>query len=143
MMFGIPFMALSLAVMFLGGLFIYLFKNKIADSAGKVAVGVSLLGTVLMIPPLYELFTAGQSVETAIWSDILEPFGLLLDNVAFPITFAVVILGFLSVVYAVGYTTHTENKPTFFANQLFFIMGMSGSPLQPICLNSLWLGSLC
>jgi NADH-quinone oxidoreductase subunit M len=30
----------------------------------------------------------------------------------------------LSVVYAVGYTEHTENKPTFFANQLFFLMGM-------------------
>jgi NADH-quinone oxidoreductase subunit M len=34
------------------------------------------------------------------------------------------VLGFLSVVYAVGYTSHTKNKPTFFANQLFFIMGM-------------------
>ncbi|TFG31212.1 NADH-quinone oxidoreductase subunit M [Candidatus Thorarchaeota archaeon] len=124
MAFGIPFMFISLAVMFLGGLFIYLLKNRIAESAGKVAVAFSLLGTLLMIPPFYELLTAGQSVETAIWSDILEPFGLQLDAVAFPITFAVVVLGFLSVVYAVGYTEHTKNKPTFFANQLFFIMGM-------------------
>ena len=124
MAFGIPFMFISLAVMFLGGLFIYLFRGKLAESAGKVAVGVSLAGTVLMIAPFYELLTAGQSVETAIWSDILEPFGLQLDMVAFPIKFAVVILGFLSVVYAVGYTEHTKNKPTFFANQLFFIMGM-------------------
>ncbi|MGY5872293.1 MAG: NADH-quinone oxidoreductase subunit M [Candidatus Thorarchaeota archaeon] len=125
MAFGIPFMFISLAVMFLGGLFIYLFKNKLAESAGKVAVGVSLAGVLLMIPPFYELLTAGQSIETAVWSDILEPFGLQLDMVAFPITFAVVILGFLSVVYAVGYTEHTKNKPTFFANQLFFIMGMT------------------
>ncbi|MGY5880867.1 MAG: NADH-quinone oxidoreductase subunit M [Candidatus Thorarchaeota archaeon] len=124
MAFGIPFMFIALAVMFLGGLFIYVFKNRLVESAGKVAVGVSLVGSVLMIPPFYELLTAGQSVETAIWSDILEPFGLQLDMVAFPITFAVVVLGFLSVVYAVGYTEHTKNKPTFFANQLFFIMGM-------------------
>ena len=124
MAFGIPFMAISLAVMFFGGLFIYLFRNKIAESAGKVAVGVSLAGTLLMIPPFFELFTSGQSIETAIWSDILEPFGLRLDMVSFPITFAVVVLGFLSVVYAVGYTSHTENRPTFFANQVFFIMGM-------------------
>ena len=124
MAFGIPFMFIALVVMFLGGLFIYLFKNKLEESAGKVAVGVSLVGTLLMIPPFYELLTAGQSVETAIWSNILEPFGLQLDMVAFPITFAVVVLGFLSVVYAVGYTEHTKNKPTFFANQLFFIMGM-------------------
>jgi len=124
MAFGIPFMFISLAVMFLGGLSIYVFKNKLEESAGKVAVGFSFIGTVLMIPPFYELLTAGQSIETAIWSDILEPFGLQLDAVAFPITFAVVVLGFLSVIYAVGYTAHTKNKPTFFANQLFFIMGM-------------------
>lgn len=124
MAFGIPFMFISLAVMFLGGLFIYVFKNRLAESAGKVAVAFSLAGTLLMLPPFYELLTAGQSIETAIWSDILEPFGLQLDAVAFPITFAVVVLGFLSVVYAVGYTEHTKNKPTFFANQLFFIMGM-------------------
>jgi len=117
-------MFIALLVMFLGGLFIYIFKNKLAESAGRIAVGVSLAGTLLMIPPFYELLTAGQSVETAIWSDLLEPFGLQLDMVAFPITFAVVVLGFLSVVYAVGYTEHTKNKPTFFANQLFFIMGM-------------------
>jgi len=124
MAFGIPFMAISLAVLFLGGLFIYVFRNRIAESAGKVAVGVSLVSTFLFIPAFYELLTDGQSIETAVWSDILEPFGLQLDAVAFPITFAVVVLGFLSVVYAVGYTAHTENKPTFFANQLFFIMGM-------------------
>ncbi|TFH11800.1 MAG: hypothetical protein E4H14_00180 [Candidatus Thorarchaeota archaeon] len=122
MSFGIPFMFISLTVMFLGGLFIYLFKNRLEESAGKVAVGVSLIGAALMIPPFYELLTAGQSVETAVWSDILEPFGLQLDAVAFPITFAVVVLGFLSVVYAFGYTEHTKNKPTLFANQLFFIM---------------------
>jgi NADH-quinone oxidoreductase subunit M len=120
----IPFMALSLAVMFIGALLIYLFKNKLAHSAGKIAVGVSLLGTVLMIWPFYELMAEGSSVETLVWSTLLEPFGLYLDAVAFPITFAVVILGFLSIVYAVGYTEHTDNKPTFFANQLFFIMGM-------------------
>ncbi len=125
MVFGIPFMALSLAVMFFGGLFIYVFKNILKELAGKVAVGVSLFATTLMIPPFYELLTVGSSVETAIWSEILEPFGLYLDAVAFPITFAVVILGFLSIVYAVGYTEHTENKPTFFSNQLFFIMGMT------------------
>ncbi|MCJ7817837.1 MAG: NADH-quinone oxidoreductase subunit M, partial [Candidatus Thorarchaeota archaeon] len=124
MAFGIPFMFLSLVVMFLGGLFIYLFRGKLEESAGKVAVGISLVGSLLMIPPFFELLTAGQSIETAIWSDILEPFGLQLDMIAFPITFAVVVLGFLSVVYAVGYTEHTKNKPTFFANQLFFIMGM-------------------
>ncbi|TFH01418.1 MAG: hypothetical protein E4H14_18605, partial [Candidatus Thorarchaeota archaeon] len=124
MAFGIPFMFISLVVMFLGGLFIYLFRGKLEESAGTVAVGISLVGSLLMIPPFYELLTAGQSIETAIWSDILEPFGLQLDMIAFPITFAVVVLGFLSVVYAVGYTEHTKNKPTFFANQLFFIMGM-------------------
>jgi NADH-quinone oxidoreductase subunit M len=121
---NIPFMALSLAVMFIGALLIYLFKNRFTHSAGKIAVGVSLLGAVLMIWPFYELLTEGSSVETLVWSTLLEPFGLYLDSVAFPITFAVVVLGFLSVVYAVGYTEHTENKPTFFANQLFFIMGM-------------------
>jgi hypothetical protein len=50
MAFGIPFMAISLAVMFLGGLFIYVFRNRIAESAGKVAVGVSLVSTFLFIP---------------------------------------------------------------------------------------------
>ena len=124
MAFGIPFMAFSLVVMFFGGLLIYLFKNRLGESAGKVAVAFSGIGSLLMIPPFYELLTAGYSEETAIWSELLEPFGLYLDAVAFPITFAIVVLGFLSVVYAVGYTEHTKNKPTFFANQLFFIMGM-------------------
>jgi len=125
MAFGIPFMFFSLVVMFVGGLFIYLLKDKLGDSAGRVAVGVSLAGVLLMIPPFYELLTVGESIETMVWSEILEPFGLRLDMVAFPITFAVIVLGFLSVVYAVGYTEHTKNKPTFFANQLFFIMGMT------------------
>jgi len=128
MAFGIPFMALSLVVMFFGGLFIYLFRGYLAESAGKIAVAFSGIGSVLMIPAFYELLTSTaedpMSVETASWSYLLEPFGLQLDRVAFPITFAVVVLGFLSVVYAVGYTEHTKNKPTFFANQLFFIMGM-------------------
>jgi NADH-quinone oxidoreductase subunit M len=119
-----PFMALSLAVMFIGALLIYVFKNRVGESAGKITVGVSLLGSILMIQPFYELLTEGFSEETLVWSTLLEPFGLFLDPVAFPITFAIVVLGFLSVVYAVGYTEHTENKPTFFANQLFFIMGM-------------------
>jgi NADH-quinone oxidoreductase subunit M len=119
-----PFMALSLAVMFIGALLIYVFKNRIGDSAGKISVGVSLVASILMIQPFYELLTEGFSEETFVWSVLLEPFGLFLDPIAFPITFAIVVLGFLSVVYAVGYTEHTENKPTFFANQLFFIMGM-------------------
>jgi NADH-quinone oxidoreductase subunit M len=122
---NIPFMALSLAVMFIGALLIYVLKNRISHGAGAIAVGVSLVSTLLMIWPFYELMTEGSSVETLVWSSLLEPFGLYLDAVAFPITFAVVVLGFLSVVYAVGYTEHTENKPTFFANQLFFIMGMT------------------
>ncbi len=70
MAFGIPFMFIALVVMFLGGLFIYVFKNRLAESAGKVAVGISLAGTLLMVPPFYELLTAGQSVETASWSSI-------------------------------------------------------------------------
>ena len=119
-----PFMALSLAVMFIGALLIYVFKQRIGKSAGKIATIVSLVGSSLMIRPFYELLTEGYSEETYVWSTLLEPFGLFLDPVAFPITLAVVVLGFLSVVYAVGYTEHTENKPTFFANQLFFIMGM-------------------
>ena len=124
---NIPFAALSLAVLFIGGLLIYVFKGSFEKSAGKVAVGISFFAMLLMVYPFYKVLTGGpgyEYTEYAVWSVLLEPFGLLLDGIAFPITFAVVVLGFLSVVYAVGYTDHSENKPTFFANTLFFLMGM-------------------
>lgn len=121
----IPFQALSLAVLFFGGLLIYLFKGRLAESSGKAAVVFSLAAVILMIPPFYQVFTTGVPWEEYLtWSALLDQFGLYLDGIAFPITFAVVFLGFLSVIYAVGYTEHTKNKPTFFANQLFFLMGM-------------------
>jgi len=121
----LPFMTLSLVVLFFGGLLIYIFRGRLHESAGRIAVGFSFVATALMVPPFYEVLVGGVSVtEAATWSAVLGEFGLYLDEIAFPITFAVVALGFLSVVYAVGYTEHTENKPTFFANHLFFLMGM-------------------
>ncbi len=120
-----PFMTLSLGILFIGALFIYLFRNSLKEQAGKVAVIYSFLGMLAMIPPFYELIVNGHPAsETARWSIVIGEWGLYLDGIAFPITFAIVVLGFLSVVYAVGYTEHTKNKPTFFANQLFFLMGM-------------------
>ncbi|MHA1950505.1 MAG: complex I subunit 4 family protein [Candidatus Thorarchaeota archaeon] len=121
---NIPFAALSLAVLFFGGLLIYVFRGRLEKSAGKVAVAISFVGMALMFYPFYKVFTGVTYSEYASWSGLLEEFGLLLDGIAFPITFAVVVLGFLAVVYAVGYTDHSENKPTFFANTLFFLMGM-------------------
>ncbi|MHA2026538.1 MAG: complex I subunit 4 family protein [Candidatus Thorarchaeota archaeon] len=121
---NIPFAALSLAVLFFGGLLIYVFRGALEKSAGKVAVGFSFVAMLLMAYPFYKVFTGVAYSEYATWSGLLEEFGLLLDGIAFPITFAVVVLGFLAVVYAVGYTDHSENKPTFFANTLFFLMGM-------------------
>jgi len=120
----LPFAALSLAVLFFGALLIYAFKNSLEKSAGRVAVGVSAVASLLMVYPFYQVFNGSTYEEYATWSGLLEQFGLRLDGIAFPITFAVVVLGFLSVVYAVGYTEHSENKPTFFANTLFFLMGM-------------------
>ncbi|MFW9850312.1 MAG: NuoM family protein [Candidatus Thorarchaeota archaeon] len=121
----IPFMALSLLVLFLGGLSIYLMKKRIGDAAGKIAVAFSGLAVVLMIPPFWRVMVErGPAFEGTRWSVILGEFGLYLDGIAFPITFAIVVLGFLSVVYAVGYTEHEHSKPSFFANQLFFLMGM-------------------
>ncbi|MGQ4911539.1 MAG: hypothetical protein ACP6KW_05160, partial [Candidatus Thorarchaeota archaeon] len=109
----IPFSALSLTVLFFGGLLIYLFKGRLNESAGKVAVAFSLLAVLLMLPPFYQVFTTGTPwAEYATWSGILDQFGLYMDGIAFPITFAIVFLGFLSVVYAVGYTEHTKNRPT-------------------------------
>lgn len=121
---NIPFAALSLAVLFIGGLLIYVFRGSLEKSAGKVAVGFSFVAMFLMAYPFYQVFTGSSYSEYATWSGLLEQFGLLLDGIAFPITFAVVVLGFLAIVYAVGYTDHSENKPTFFANTLFFVMGM-------------------
>jgi NADH-quinone oxidoreductase subunit M len=123
---NIPFATLSLAALFFGALLIYVFKDSLEKSAGRVAVGVSAVASLLMVYPFYQIFTGAveEYTEYATWSGLLEQFGLKLDGVAFPITFAVVVLGFLSVVYAIGYTEHSENKPTFFANTLFFLMGM-------------------
>ena len=121
----LPFMTLSLVVLFFGGLLIYLFRGRLKESAGRIAVGFSFVAAVLMVIPFFRVLVDGATViEALTWSTVLGEFGLYLDEVAFPITFAIVVLGFLSVVYAVGYTEHTENKPTFFANQLFFLMGM-------------------
>jgi NADH-quinone oxidoreductase subunit M len=121
---NIPFAALSLAVLFFGALLIYAFKDRLDKTAGRIAVGISGLASLLMVYPFYQVLNGSTYAEYATWSGLLEQFGLYLDGVAFPITFAVVVLGFLSVVYAVGYTDHSENKGTFFANQLFFLMGM-------------------
>jgi NADH-quinone oxidoreductase subunit M len=121
---NIPFAALSLAVLFFGALLIYVFKGRLDKTAGRIAVGFSGFASLLMVYPFYRVITGNTYAEYATWSGLLEQFGLYLDGVAFPITFAVVVLGFLSVVYAVGYTDHSENKGTFFANQLFFLMGM-------------------
>ncbi|MBY8996308.1 MAG: NADH-quinone oxidoreductase subunit M [Candidatus Thorarchaeota archaeon] len=120
----LPFAALSLAVLFFGALLIYAFKDRLENSAGRVAVGVSAVASLLMVYPFFQVFNGSTYEEYATWSGLLEQFGLRLDGIAFPITFAVVVLGFLSVVYAVGYTEHSANKPTFFANTLFFLMGM-------------------
>ncbi len=121
----LPFMAFSLLVLFLGGLFIYLLRGRLQSSAGRIAVGFSTLSALLMIPPFYRVFVEqGTAYEGFRWSTVLGEFGLNLDGIALPITFAVVVLGLLSVVYAVGYTEHEHSRPTFFANHLFFIMGM-------------------
>jgi NADH-quinone oxidoreductase subunit M len=122
-----PFMGASLAVLFGGALLIYIFKGHLEKSAGKVAVAFSGIASALMIIPFYSLISnpAGEGwVESVQWSEILGTFGLRLDGIAFSVTFAIVVLGFVSVIYAVGYTSHEHNKPTFFANQLFFLMGM-------------------
>ena len=121
---AIPFSTLSLAVLFFGGLIIYLMKGRLEESAGRLAVGFSFVAMLLMVVPFIQVLSGTPWEEYATWSALLDEFGLLLDGIAFPITFAVVVLGFLSVVYAVGYTEHTKNRPTFFANQLFFLMGM-------------------
>ncbi|MDF1539266.1 MAG: NADH-quinone oxidoreductase subunit M [Candidatus Thorarchaeota archaeon] len=121
----IPFMTLSLVVLFVGGLLIYLLKGKIGDNAGKIAVAFSGLAVALMVPPFFRIVVeGGPAYEGMKWSILLGEFGLYLDGIAFPITFAVVILGFLSTIYAVGYTSHEHSKPSFFANLLFFLMGM-------------------
>ena len=121
----IPFMTLSLVILFVGGLLIYLLRNRIGDNAGKIAVVISGFAAVLMIFPFFRVMVEGGSAyEGMIWSNLLGEFGLKLDGIAFPITFAVVVLGFLSVVYAVGYTAHAHNKPSFFANLLLFLVGM-------------------
>ena len=107
-----PFMATSLAVLFFGGLMIYILRNKIGENAGKIAVAVAGIAAALMVPAFYEvIIQGGYAFESLRWSLILGEFGLYLDGIAFPITFSVVVLGFLSVVYAVGYTSHTKNKP--------------------------------
>ncbi|MHA1771525.1 MAG: complex I subunit 4 family protein [Candidatus Thorarchaeota archaeon] len=122
---GFPYMTSSLLLLFIGAILIYIFKGHLEQAAGKVAVFFSFLSLVMMAPPFYRLMIeGGVAMEAYTWSVYLGEFGLFLDGIAFPITFAVVVLGFLSVVYAVGYTEHSENKPTFFANLLFFIMGM-------------------
>ncbi|MHA2385020.1 MAG: complex I subunit 4 family protein [Candidatus Thorarchaeota archaeon] len=128
--FEFPFMTTSLLVLFIGGLLIYLLRGRLEKTSGKIAVGFSAFAAFLMVPPFYRvLVEGGRAAEKATWSVVLGEFGLYLDEIAFPITFAVVLLGFLSVVYAVGYTEHSENKPTFFANTLFFLMGMQGVTL--------------
>ncbi|MHA2141859.1 MAG: complex I subunit 4 family protein [Candidatus Thorarchaeota archaeon] len=128
--FEFPFMTLSLLVLFIGGLLIYVLRGRLEKTSGKIAVGFSAVGALLMVPPFYRvLVEGGRAAEKVTWSVVLGEFGLYLDEIAFPITFAVVVLGFLSVVYAVGYTEHSENKPTFFANTLFFLMGMQGVTL--------------
>ncbi|MFW9802458.1 MAG: NuoM family protein [Candidatus Thorarchaeota archaeon] len=128
--FEFPFMTLSLLVLFIGGLLIYLLRGRLEKTSGKIAVGFSAVSALLMVPPFYRIMVeGGRAAEKVSWSVVLGEFGLYLDEIAFPITFAVVVLGFLSVIYAVGYTEHTENKPTFFANTLFFIMGMQGVTL--------------
>ncbi len=120
-----PFMTASLVVLFFGGLLIYLNGDRFENYAGKVASAISFVALLLMIPPFYRVMVEnGVALESIEWSSVLGSFGLFLDGVAFPITFAVVFLGFLSVVYAIGYTKHMENRSTFFANQLFFLMGM-------------------
>ncbi len=121
-----PFMALSIFVLFVGGLLIYVLRNRIGDAAGKIAVICSGIAVALMVPPFwYVMITpSGYAYEGMKWSILLGEFGLYLDGIAFPITFAIVILGFLATVYAVGYTEHEHSKPSFFANLLFFLMGM-------------------
>ncbi len=120
-----PFMWSSLLVLFFGGLFIYILRGRLHSSVGGVAVLISTLSALLMVPPFYRvLVERGTAYEGFRWSTVLGEFGLNLDGISLPITFAVVILGLLSVVYAVGYTEHEHSRPTFFANQLFFVMGM-------------------
>ncbi len=122
---GFSLMSLSLIVMFLGALFIYIFRGALEQRAGTAAAVFSGLSMLLMLPSFYHIVVFNEPImEVVEWSSVLGSFGLLLDGVAFPITFAVVILGFLSVIYAIGYTSHTENRGTFFSNLLFFIMGM-------------------
>ncbi len=121
----IPFMALSLATLFFGGLFIYMAKEALGHGAGRVATAIAAVSAGLMAPPFYQAFVARTAVrEEMHWSEVMGSFGLYLDGIAAPITLAVVVLGLLSVLYAVGYTEHTEHRATFFANHLFFVMGM-------------------
>ncbi|MFX1367886.1 MAG: NuoM family protein [Promethearchaeota archaeon] len=128
--FEFPFMTTSLLVLFVGALLLYVLRGRLEKTSGKLSVAISGIAALFMVPPFYRvLVEGGRAAEKVAWSAILGEFGLFLDEIAFPITFAVVVLGFLSVVYAVGYTEHSENKPTFFSNTLFFLMGMQGVTL--------------
>ena len=85
----IPWMSLSLLVLYIGGLLIYLLRGRLEHSAGKIAVGFSFVSVLLMMGPFWKIFTTGEvSGEYLGWSSILGAFGLHLDGVAFPITFA-------------------------------------------------------
>jgi hypothetical protein len=82
----LPFMTLSLVVLFFGGLLIYLFRGRLHESAGRIAVGFSFLATALMVIPFFRVLVDGVAViEAATWSTVLGEFGLYLDVIAFPI----------------------------------------------------------
>jgi len=61
---NVPFAALSLTVLFFGGLLIYVFRGKLEKSAGKVAVGFSFIAMVLMVYPFFQVFTGSSYSES-------------------------------------------------------------------------------
>jgi len=122
-------MTLAVGILLIGGSLLYVFRGVLdreTDYAGLIAIVLVLVAALLIVLNFSEINNGKEVVESYEWSEILGPIGFRLDQISYPITLAVIILGTIATIYAYGYVSHEHSKPSYWANHVTFLGGMLG-----------------
>ncbi len=99
--------------------------KKLSEGGGYLAVILSGMSLILSLGVIYEILKLEKPFEMIIyeWLPGIE-FGILIDKVSAVMLFVISFIGFLIMVYSLGYMHKDESKPRYYAEMSLFISSM-------------------
>ena len=101
------------------------FGNRLSEGGGHLAVIFSGLSLIVSLGTIYETLKMKEPFEMILyeWIPGIE-FGILIDNVSAVMLFVISFIGFLIMLYSLGYMHEDESKQRYYAEMSLFISSM-------------------